>query len=170
MKVAVIGAGRDCKEQILRKSLEIGKEIARRKWELLMGGCRGYPHEAAKGAFSGGGKVLAFSPAVDQDEHIKKYNFPLDSFTTICYTGLGIPRRNYPLVSEADAVIMIGGQIGSLNEFTIAFHLQKRIGVLAGSGGVVELIEEISRICDKKGESKNIVYSEDAKELVDKLI
>lgn len=170
MRVAVIGANYHCREEILKKSFEIGREIAKREWELLVGGCRGYPHEAAKGAFSEGGRVLAYSPGANEEEHVGKYRFPLDGFTTICYTGLGIPRRNYPLVSEADAVVMIGGQIGSLNEFTIAFHLQKRIGVLVGSGGVVELIEEISRICDKKGESRNIVYGDDPKELLDRIL
>ena len=70
------------------------------------------------------------------------------------------------MVEKADAIIIISGQTGSLNEFTIAFHYSKVIGVLKNSGGIISIIKEIADICDKKGESKNIVYSEDPKELV----
>ncbi|MFC1768602.1 hypothetical protein ACFLZX_02460 [Nanoarchaeota archaeon] len=169
MKIAVIGAATNCQEDILIKSFELGKEIAKRKIDLLVGGCRGYPHEAAKGASKEGGKVLAYSPGKDEKEHTERYNFPLDGFTSICYTGLGVPRRNYPLVSEADAVIMIGGQIGSLNEFTIAHHFQKKIGILTGSGGITNLIEKIVEVCEKDNESKKIVYNDDFSKLLDSI-
>ncbi len=170
MNIAVIGAARDCEERILQKSFELGQEIAKRKCELFVGGCHGYPHAAAKGAFSAGGTVVAYSPGKDQEEHIVTYHFPIDGFSRIEFTGLGIPRRNYPLVSEAEGVIMIGGQIGSLNEFTLAFHLQKKIGILMGTGGIVDVIPDIAKICDKKGESKNMVYSENGKELIERLL
>jgi predicted Rossmann-fold nucleotide-binding protein len=94
------------------------------------------------------------------------YNFPTDAFTKIEYTGLGVPGRNFPLVKEADAIIIINGQIGSLNEFTIAFNDAKIIGILENSGGITDIIDKIAEICDKKGEKENIVYSSEPKELV----
>ena len=166
MKIAICGSGKVFDEEISKKAFEIGKEIAKNNVLLLTGSGNGYPYEAAKGAFSAGGKVFGLSPAKNEEEHVKEYNFPTEAFTEMEYTGLGIPARNFPLVKEADGIIIINGQIGSLNEFTIAFHYGKVIGILKGSGGVTDKLEELAKICDKRGESKNIVYSSDAKELV----
>ena len=134
---------------------------------MLTGAGNGYPYEAAKGAFSNNGKVFGVSPAKNEEEHINKYNFPTDTFTKIEFTGLGVPGRNFPLVKEADAIVVISGQIGSLNEFTLAFHNSKVIGVLQNSGGITNILQEIATICDKNGEKENIVYSSDPKELVE---
>ena len=70
------------------------------------------------------------------------------------------------MVNEADAIIIISGQIGSLNEFTIAFHYNKPIGILSNSGGITAILKEIAEICDKSGEKENVVYSSEPKELV----
>ena len=170
MKIAVCGSSIITDKEIAKKAFEIGKELAEKNVLVLTGACRGCPHEAAKGAFSAGGKVFGISPAKDETEHIKKYSFPSDSFTEVEYTGLGIPGRNLPLVKEADAIIIISGQIGSLNEFTIAFNDSKPIGILEGSGGITGIIREIAGICNKNGEKENIVYSEEPKELVQLII
>lgn len=166
MKIAVCGSGIITGKEIAKKAFEIGKELAEKNVLVLTGAGKGYPYEAAKGAFSSGGKVFGVSPAKDEKEHINAYNFPNDAFTKIEYTGLGVPGRNFPLVKEADAIIIISGQIGSLNEFTFAFNDNKVIGILQNSGGITNIIREVAEICDKKGESKKIVYSENPIELV----
>ena len=170
MKIAVCGSGENTKPEIEEKAFEIGKELAKNDVLVLTGAGNGYPYEAAKGAFSNNGKVFGVSPAKDEKEHIERYSFPIDSFTKIEYTNLGVPGRNLPLVKEADAIIVISGQIGSLNEFTIAFHDAKVIGILKGSGGISDMIKEIAEICDKRGEEDNVVYSEDPKMLVKKVV
>ncbi|MBI3035041.1 LOG family protein [Candidatus Woesearchaeota archaeon] len=170
MKIAICGASLPPFDKIaLKKAYEIGKDIALNNHTLRFGGCWGYPYEAAKGAFESKGKVTAISPAKDREEHAAIYKFPTDNFTEISCTGLGIPGRNLPLVMGSDAVIIISGQIGTLNEFTIAFHQKKPIGVLEGSGGITSLIKEIAKICKKVGEEDRIVYEEEPKELVRKL-
>ena len=166
MKIAVCGSNNASDEEIAKKAFEIGKEIANNHSLLLTGAGNGFPYEAAKGAFSNNGRVFGVSPAKNEEEHINTYNFPNDSFTKIEYTNLGIPGRNLPLVKEADAIIIINGQIGSLNEFTIAFHDAKIIGILENSGGITDIIDKIAEICDKKGEKENIVYSSEPKELI----
>ena len=166
MKIAVCGSSSSLDKEIARKAFEIGKELAKNNVLVLTGAGNGYPYEAAKGAFSVNGRVFGISPAKDEGEHIHKYSFPIDNFTEIGYTNLGIPGRNLPLVNEADAIIIISGQIGSLNEFTIAFHDAKPIGILEGSGGITEILEDIAEICDKNGEKGNIVYSKEPKELI----
>ncbi len=171
MKIAVIGEGFGSDEEILEKAKEIGREIAKKNAILMTGSCLGYPYAAVKGAFEEKGKIIGVSPAKNKEEHVAVYNFPYKEFSEIRYTGLGIPGRNLPLVKEADAVVMVGGKIGSLNEFTIAFHLSKIIGVLKGSKGVTEIIEKIVDVCDKKdGMDKLVIYDNEPKELVKKII
>ena len=170
MKIAVCGSSIITSEEIAKKAFEVGKEIARNNILLLTGAGKGYPYEAVKGAASINGKVFGVSPAKDKTEHLENYSFPAEGFTKIQYTSLGIPGRNLPLVKEADAIIIISGQIGSLNEFTIAFHDNKPIGILENSGGIINIIKEIADICDKRGEKENIVYSPDPKELVQLVI
>ena len=167
MKISICGASDGANdEEIKKKAFEIGKALAENNVLVLTGATYGYPHAAAKGAFSSNGKVMGISPAKDKKEHAERYKFPTDSHTQIEFTGLGIPGRNYPLVKEGDAVIIISGQIGTLNEFTLAFHAKKPIGILKGSGGVTEIIDKIAGICSKNNERDNIVYSSDPKELV----
>ena len=170
MKIAICGASLPPFDKtILKKAYEIGKEIAMNNNILRFGGCWGYPYEAAKGSFENKGKIVAISPAKDKDEHVNKYNFPTQNFTEIKYTGLGIPGRNLPLVMESDAIIIVSGQIGTLNEFTIAFYHKKPIGILVGSGGITNLVKEIAEICRRVGEKDMIIYEEEPKELIRKL-
>ena len=172
MKIAVCGASLPpFDREIVKKAYEIGKEIAINKHILRFGGCWGYPYEAAKGAFENNGKVIAISPAKSKDGHINQYRFPHDNFTEIEHTGLGIPGRNIPLVANSDAIVIISGQIGTLNEFTLAFHLKKPIGVLERSGGITNsgIIEKIAEICSRVGEKDMIVYGKEPKMLVNKL-
>ncbi len=173
MQIAVCGASLPPFDKgIIKKAYEIGKEIAINKHILRFGGCWGYPYEAAKGSFGNKGKAIAISPAKSKDEHINQYKFPHDNFTEIEYTGLGIPGRNIPLVTNSDAIIVISGQIGTLNEFTLAFHLKKPIGILDRSGGITNsgIIEKIAKICSRVGEKDKIVYSEEPKKLLTNLI
>ena len=126
--------------------------------------------EAAKAAFQLRGETVAISPAKDIGQHKSRYGFPTDIFSEYVFTGLGIPERNYILIKNVDAVIIFDGQIGTLNEFTVAFHEQKIIGILKGSKGITTLIPKIADICDKGREKENIIYESDPEELVKRII
>lgn len=169
MKIALCGSGLSKNKEILEKAKEIGREIAKSHNILLTGGGTGYPYAAVRGAILENGKVICYSPAKNKEEHINKYNFPFEENAEYIYTNMGIPGRNLPLVQNADAVIIVDGQIGTLNEFTIAFAQNKKIAVLEGSKGITDLIPAIASICDKRGESRNIIYSRSIKELIKRL-
>lgn len=170
MKIAVCGASLPpFNKVILKKAYEIGKQIAVNNHTLRFGGCYGYPHEAAKGAFENNGEVIAISPAKNKQEHANKYRFPLSNISEIKYTDLGIPGRNIPLVVESDAIIFISGQIGTLNEFTLAYYHKKPIGILSASGGISLLIRKIAKICMRVGEKDKIIYEKEPKRLISKL-
>lgn len=170
MKIAVCGSGKGEDKRLSEKVRQIGEEIAKLKAALYTGGCWGYPYEAAKACFNAKGRTIAISPAKDLEEHKSLYNFPSDAFSEYIFTGLGIPERNYILAKNADAVIIIGGQIGTLNEFTVAFHEKKAIGVLKGSKGITGLIPSIAEACNKMGEREKVIYDDDPKELVRRLV
>jgi uncharacterized protein (TIGR00725 family) len=152
-KVAVLGSAvieRHSPER--RKAFEIGELVARRGYVLLTGGCTGLPHEAVAGARSAGGLTVAISPAKDREEHRSIYHYPLDS-GVIVFTGMGTKGRNVILARSADACVFLGGGMGTLNEFTIAFDDLNEacaIGVLVHSGG---FSDEISRLVVSAGKA-----------------
>jgi len=86
----------------------------------------------------------------------------------IVYTGFEYSGRNLILTRASDAVIIVCGRLGTLNEFTIAFEDKKPIGILTGSGGMADQLEEIIKN-GNRGPGK-IVYESDPKKLVEKLV
>jgi len=154
-------------EKLKKSAYVVGQEIARAGAILVTGACTGLSFEAARGAKTKGGLVIGVSPAGTKKEHQETYQFPINYFDLIIYTGFGLKGRNVVWVRSCDAVICIAGRIGTLNEFTIAYDEEKPIGILQ-PGGVSELIPEIIKVA-KKGKTK-IVYETDPKKLVIKLL
>lgn len=149
-------------------SRAVGRQIVEQGHILLSGATKELPYEAAKAAKDAGGVSIGFSPAKSRREHIKKYRLPIDAFDTILYTGFEYTGRNLLLIRSADAVIMVGGRIGTLNEFTIAIEEKKPIGVLVHSGGMTSEIEHILKAAHRG--KRNITFDEDPARLVKKVI
>lgn len=169
-KICISGAANTghCAIDAVEKAEEMGREIARRGMVLITGATVGIPYWAAKGAKEEGGMVIGISPAASEIAHIKVYKLPTDYHDLIIYTGFEYSGRNLLLTRAADAVITICGRMGTLNEFTIAFEDQKPIGVLQGTGGTADEIDDLVKKMNR-GPGR-IVYSHDIKELLDKVI
>lgn len=168
-KIAVSGAAAGKNVQIAKeKARLLGREIAKQGCILTTGATSGLPDEVSRGAKKAGGIVIGFSPAASKKEHVKKYKLPLKHMDVIVYTGFDYSGRNLLLSRSSDANIIIGGRMGTLNEFTIAFEDHKLIGVLIGSGGISDEIRHIINVC-RRGPGK-IIYDSDPKELVKKII
>ena len=169
-KICVSGAAETgfCGEGSHEKAEAVGREIAKRGMVLVTGATTGMPYWAAKGAKAEGGIVMGLSPAASKMAHIKTYRLPVDYHDLIVYTGFNYAGRNLLLTRSADAIIIICGRIGTLNEFTIGFEDQKPIGVLEGSGGIADRLREIVE-SSHRGPGK-IVYSKDPEDLVEKLV
>ena len=151
-----------------RKAELVGWHLARRGVVVVTGDTTGIPYEAAKGAHKAGGYTVGISPASSYQEHIRKYNLPHKFEDFVMYTGFGYSGRNLLFIRSTDAVIFVSGRIGTLNEFTIAFEDKKPIGILIGTGGITDELEHLLEI-SKRGQ-KNIIFDDDPKSLVDKLI
>jgi len=156
-------------QENIRKAIEVGHYIAKNDCILVSGACPGLPDEAAYGAHQKGGLTMGVSPAFSEAEHIQKYKSPHQNYDIILYTGMGLMERDIINIRSSDAIILLGGGVGTLNEFTVAYDEEKVIGVLIGSGGVSNHIEQILEICDRPL-TDFIVFDEDPKKLVEKVI
>jgi len=172
-KFVVSGAAEEgfCTVDAVEKAEEVGREVVRQGGMLLTGATTGIPDFAAKGAKEEGGIVIGISPAASYQHHVKTYKLPTENYDTIIFTGFDYSGRNLLLTKAADAVIVICGGFGTLNEFTIALEDNKPIGIIEGSGGAAEEVETLlKKINDphRHGAGK-VVFSKDPKELIDKL-
>lgn len=144
-KICISGAAETghCAPDALEKTKELGRQVVHQGAVLVTGATTGAPYWAAIGAKEAGGFVIGVSPASSEAEHVKKYELPLDYHDVIIYTGFGYAGRNLLLTRAADAVIISCGRMGTLNEFTIAFEDRKPIGILTGTGGMADEMEDI---------------------------
>jgi len=168
-KIAVSGSAIDnCASGAFKKSYEVGRQIALHGHVLISGATIGIPEWATRGAKAAGGISIGLSPAVSKQAHVKTYHLPTKYMDLIIYTGFDYSGRNMLMTRASDAVITICGRIGTLNEFTTAFEDRRVIGVLTKTGGVQDDIDKILK--DANRGRKRIVFDEDPKRLVEKVI
>ncbi len=167
-KLAVSGSAAGTTVEAKEMAFEIGRQVVKQGAVLVTGATVGIPNEAARGAKSAGGFSVGLSPAVSKKEHTKVYKLPLEYYDFIMFTGMDYAGRNFLMTRSADAVIVVAGRIGTLNEFTIAFEDDKPVGVLTGSGGISDEIDHILAVA-KRGRGK-VIFNKQPKELVKELI
>ena len=147
-----------------------GRALAEAGHSLMTGATVGLPNYAAEAYKAAGGKMsVGLSPASSKIEHVIKYRLPTEAYDTILFTGLHYIGRDSLLITSADAVVSIGGRLGTLHEFTIAMETDTPIGFLQGAGGIST---EIMDILHAAGENKsnNIIFDENAEKLVTELV
>lgn len=156
-------------EKSHKLAFSLGAAIARRGHTLITGATIGLPHEAAKGAKAKKGLSIGFSPASSLREHVNSYKLPTKEFDYINYTGMEYVGRDVHLVRSADAVITVGGRMGSLHEFSTAIESHKVCGVLLGSGGLADFIPTLTKNVVTPND-QNIIFDTDPERLVDWVI
>lgn len=169
-KICVSGASDgDClTDKNLHLAHQVGATIAKQKCVLLTGATTGIPYAAAVGAKKQKGVSIGFSPAFSVVDHINRYRAPTKNMDVIVYTGFGYAGRDLLLTRSADAVIIICGRIGTLNEFSIAFEDKKPIGILEGSDGITTDIEGLVEKARKRHDL--IIYESDPEKLVKQMV
>jgi len=169
-KICVSGAAKTghCSKKALELAKEVGREIVRHNGVLVTGATTGIPYWSAIGAKEENGIVIGLSPAASEKSHIRKYRLPTDFHDLIIHTGFEYAGRNLLLTRASDAVVIVCGRMGTLNEFTIAFEDKKPIGILTGSGGTTDMVKEIVAK-SHRGPGK-IVYDPNPKSLIEKLL
>jgi len=151
---------------------DLGKAIAVGGKTLTTGATVGLPWYAAQGAFSVKDRLgvsIGFSPASSFREHVTVYKLPTVEFDYINFTGMAYVGRNVHLVRSSDAIITVGGRMGSLHEFVTAIESRKVIGVLLGSGGLADYIPTLIANIDCV-DAKDIIFDTNPARLVGKVI
>lgn len=151
---------------------DLGKSIAEANVTLTTGATVGLPWFAAQGFYSvenRRGASVGFSPASSFREHVAVYKLPTKEFDYINFTGMSYVGRDVHLVRSSDALITVGGRMGSLHELSTALESRKVCGVLLGSGGLADYVSTLLENIDAPG-AKDVIYDTSPKRLVSRVI
>ena len=144
----------------------LGSHVVLKGCVLLTGATTGLPDMVSRAASSRGGLTIGVSPAANRQEHSTDWGLPDDGAEIIIYTGFGLKGRNVINIRASDIVIIFGGGMGALNEFTIAYDEGKVIGVLVGTGGVADHIDDIIGFAKKRTMGR-VIFNEEPEALID---
>src|SRR5918996_6512455 len=167
--IGVMGASAVPDPETEQLAIETGRCIARKGAVLITGATTGLPLAAAKGAKEEKGEVIGFSPAINYVEH-ERIGYPTEFHDLIVYTGLSSPGRNLLNVRASHALVFVGGSMGALNEFTIAYDENKIIGILTGSGGFCNHLEDWMLHLSKPQSRAVLIHCNDPEKLVEDLV
>ena len=167
-QICVSGASKgDTVEESRKLATELGEAIAEAGHCLMTGATVGLPNYAAEAYKKAGGKMsVGISPASSKVEHVMKYRLPTKAYDTIIFSGLHYVGRDLLLINSSDAVLSVGGRLGTLHEATIAIETEKPIGFFIGSGGISDHIEEIIELGRPLRDDAYVAFNESADELL----
>ncbi|MEK7284491.1 MAG: TIGR00725 family protein [Chloroflexota bacterium] len=139
---------------------EVGRLIAERGAVVVSGGLSGVMEAVSRGAKQAGGLVIGILPGSDK----RDANPYIDIAIT---TGMGW-MRNTLTVRAADAVIMISGGIGTLNELTVAYE-DKPTVILEGTGGWADRMRQVAYdgVHLEEGRTATLHYAKTPQEAVE---
>ncbi len=146
--VAVVGPG-VAEPPELDAAREVGSRLAQAGAVLVCGGLGGVMSAACEGALAAGGTTVGLLPGHDRSEGNPHLSVALP-------TGLG-ELRNGLVVRAADALIAIGGSVGTLSEVA-----------LAARTGVPVVLLESWRVTDAAGDERALgVWARSGREAVE---
>ncbi|RTK93717.1 hypothetical protein EKI60_05230 [Candidatus Saccharibacteria bacterium] len=147
-----------------------GLALAKSGHSLMTGATVGLPNIAAESYKKNNGHMsLGISPASSKIEHVMKYRLPTEAYDVILYSGLNYVGRDALLIASSDAVLSIGGRIGTLHEFTIAMETETPIGFIQGAGGISSEIMDIMHAAGKRSD-EDVIFGDSAEEVLEKLV
>jgi len=170
IKIGVMGSASGLhKGELVEKCMELGRAVADEGCAILTGACPGLPHYAVRGCKERGGLTIGVSPAMSLHEHVHQYASPTDCIDVMIYTGAGLMGREVIGVRSCDIVLIVGGRSGTLGEFAIAYDEGRPIGVLTGTGGVADHIDDFMPVIAKDTGSV-IIYDHDPRALIRRVV
>ncbi|MGC0370522.1 TIGR00725 family protein [Microbacterium sp. SLBN-111] len=137
--IGVIGSAGDTAPgsvvDILDVAERVGAAVATAGAVLVSGGTTGVMAAASRGAREAGGLTIGFLPDADRSR--------ASEFVDVAFpTGMGTI-RNLLTPRVCDAVVMIGGGAGTLNELTIAYDFGTPVVAVEGTGGWADRIRSV---------------------------
>lgn len=171
-KIGVYGSAVDDIQETTQKATELGNELGKNDVILITGAGHGIPYLVATTAVKSNPKIeiwgfpptttqeglVEYMPQVDLSIYKKLFYVPSD-FQFVSNIGACRQYRNLMSTATADAGVVISGRWGSMSEFSSLREMGKVIGVLTGSGGLADELEELSRKLNKESKGKVIFDS-----------
>ncbi|MHB8439632.1 MAG: TIGR00725 family protein [Acidimicrobiales bacterium] len=115
LRVAVAGSGAcDEDHDHYRCALEVGRLVAQAGGTVVCGGLGGVMEAVCRGVHEAGGVSVGLLPGTDPHDANEWVTVPIA-------TGLG-EGRNVLIVRNADVVIALGGEYGTLSEMALALR------------------------------------------------
>lgn len=170
-QICVSGAAKgDSVEDGRRMAQLTGEAIAQGGHVLMTGATTGLPHIAARAYKQAGGSMsVGVSPASSKIEHVMKYRLPTKPYDVIIYTGMHYLGRDTFLINSSDAVVSIGGRLGTLHEAVIAMETDTPIGFLTGAGGTGDEILNILKAAEREA-GENVIFNDNPEALLQHLV
>ena len=151
-KITVYGGTNNARytEREMSECEKLGKFLGRNGFEILTGACGGFPYFVGKAAIAAGApKVVGFTPAMDLDQHINEYKFPIDGATDLVYTkevyatrAEGFIRRSLDMAPVSSVVIAMGGSWGTFAELLFSFIYKRTIILIEEFQGAVKAFDD----------------------------
>lgn len=131
-QIGVIGYNDDrCTEVAKEIAYDVGKEVALSGSVLLCGGLGGVMEAACRGAKEANGTTVGIIP---QDN----FSFANQFCDIVICTGIGFA-RDFIVATSSDAIVAIGGGIGTLIEMSVGYMIKKKVVAISPSGGVSDI-------------------------------
>jgi uncharacterized protein (TIGR00725 family) len=151
--VAVCGPGATATAELEQLAYQVGAELARSSYGVVCGGRGGVMEAACKGAKEAGGLTVGILPGYERTDANKYVD------VVIC-TGLG-EARNILVVASGLAVIVIGGEWGTLSEIALARKIGRPVVMLAGYGW------QLSRAKETDSFPMDVIIAENPRQAVE---
>jgi uncharacterized protein (TIGR00725 family) len=132
LQIAVIGYNSDKSNPLTNKiAYDVGRSIARADGVLICGGLGGVMENACKGAKAEGGVTVGIIPQED-------FSCANEYCDIVIASGIGYA-RDFLVATSADAIVVVGGGVGTLVELCVGYMLKKTIVAIPESGGTAEI-------------------------------
>ncbi len=118
IRISVIGGGKATPQEV-RAAEAVGRGISEAGAILICGGMGGIMAAAAKACREAGGLTVGILPGYDPDDCAPDIQIPI-------VTGMQ-EARNIIVAASGDAVIAIGGSLGTLTELGFALKLRRPV-------------------------------------------
>ena len=170
VRIGIIGSATDNVHKDLKDAaIKLGELIASNGYEAATGTSIGAAHIVILKAKELGAKTIGFSPDSDSNGHIQKSdNASLCCFDKVFFIS-GFTKRSIRFIFSCDAIIVLGGRMGTLSEYAIAFEENKPIGVLTSSGEIAGHLKKITAFCNKH-RKEPVFFCSDAEKLFRRLV
>lgn len=174
MKIAIFAsASPQMTDENFLLAQNIGIYLAEKGITIITGGCVGLPSVVARSAFSAGVKTLAYYPDLSERDLLQNaqvHNNDLSSEYTHKRFFKGFTYRSVRMIEDADGAVVFNGRFGTLSEFSIAVEEGLKIAVIEGTGGITDEIKNLAEIVDRQFPNSHVIFSNDYKYAIDKLI